>query len=62
MNIINKDSIGRDPFEQTDRGGFGRNAGKGDFNRSMTQKYRDNYPETMGQNRVKGKFRKAYRS
>ena len=46
MNIISKSGIDRDPFEQSDRGGFGRNAGKGDANRSVGGAFFRGYAET----------------
>jgi hypothetical protein len=39
MNIITKNPIARDPFEQSDRGGFCKNAGKGDSNRSCNSAF-----------------------
>ena len=46
MDINVKSGVDRDPFQQTDRGGFGHNAGKGDFNRSMSNRYAAGYEET----------------
>lgn len=46
MNIISKTGLARDPFEQSDRGGFGKNAGKGDSNRSCNSAFFRGYEQT----------------
>ena len=46
MNIIVKKGYeNRDPFDTSDREPFGRNAGKGDRNRSASQAFKDGYDQ-----------------
>lgn len=61
MNIHMKTkSLHTDPFAQSDRGGFGKNAGKGDSPRSIGKRFRERFPADMGKNKINGKFRKVY--
>lgn len=64
MNINVKDSTYKDPFAQSDRGGLGHDAGKGDSPRNNAsaafKKHFDEIPN-MGKARGFGRFRKTYR-
>lgn len=67
MHINVKNPIGRDPFQQSDRDPIGRNAGKGDRNRSDPKAVANRFPKRgMGRpipglaNRGYGRFRKTY--
>ena len=61
MNINVKSGIDKDPFAQSDRGGFGKNAGKGDSPRSLTRAYFANYDEIAWSPRVKSPGKTIYR-
>lgn len=47
MNIISRKTAAcdKDPFDQSDRVPFTKNAGKGDAPRSVGRKFRDNYDQ-----------------
>jgi len=64
MNIHVKDQTFKDPFEQSDRGGFGKNAGKGDSPRNNSSNdFKKNFDEipNMGKSTGFKRFRKVYR-
>lgn len=60
MNINIKPTCDRNPFDQSDRGGFHKNAGKGDAPRNIGKKFHENFPRSMGKGGFK-RFRKVYR-
>lgn len=61
MNINVKPTIDRDPFDQSDRDPIGRNAGKGDRDRSDKKKFKRNFPPTLGQDIGKHPGKRVFR-
>lgn len=61
MNIINKSSIDKDPFNQSDRDAWHPHAGKGDRDRSNTPSFKRNFDEINWTPRKKYPGKRTYR-
>lgn len=52
--------IDKDPFAQSDRGGFGKTYGKGDAPRNLSRAFNERFPSSMGRRKA-SPGKKTYR-